>query len=155
MHHPTDRTEHTTAFVILVVEHWLKREITKWVHHEGSIRRPITPCPALPRSYISLTFHDDDNDIFHSWKFYTQLYIYTYTQSRTVFNDQYILTPFMNNYNDERITCIFLVSGPYVKYLHSAAIAVLAFRIYVSSTSKQQLIYSSSRNVLVLFLFIL
>ena len=26
MHHPTDRTAHTTAFVISVVEHWLERE---------------------------------------------------------------------------------------------------------------------------------
>ena len=32
---------HTTAFVALVMEHWLEREIAKWVHHEGSIRRPI------------------------------------------------------------------------------------------------------------------
>ena len=43
MHHPTDRIAHTTAFVIPVVEHWLEREIGQWVHHEGSIRRPITP----------------------------------------------------------------------------------------------------------------
>ena len=32
---------HTTAFVTPVVEHWLEREIAQWVHHEGSIRRPI------------------------------------------------------------------------------------------------------------------
>ena len=38
MHHPTDRIEHTTAFVTPVVEHWLEREIAQWVHHEGSIR---------------------------------------------------------------------------------------------------------------------
>ena len=41
MHHPTDRITHTTAFVTTVVEHWLEREIAQWVHHEGSIRRPI------------------------------------------------------------------------------------------------------------------
>ena len=41
MHHPTDRISHTTAFVTPVVEHWLEREIAQWVHHEGSIRRPI------------------------------------------------------------------------------------------------------------------
>ena len=41
MHHPTDRITHTTAFVTPVVEHWLEREIAQWVHHEGSIRRPI------------------------------------------------------------------------------------------------------------------
>ena len=36
MHHPTDRIAHTMAFLIPVVEHWLEREITQWVHHEGS-----------------------------------------------------------------------------------------------------------------------
>ena len=35
MHHPTDRVAHTTAFVVPVVEHWLEREISQWVHHEG------------------------------------------------------------------------------------------------------------------------
>ena len=44
MRHPTDRITHTTAFVTPVVEHWLEREIAQWVHHEGSIRRPIAPC---------------------------------------------------------------------------------------------------------------
>ena len=32
MHHPTDRIAHTTAFVTLVVEHWLEGEIAQWVH---------------------------------------------------------------------------------------------------------------------------
>ena len=32
-----------TAFVTPVMEHWLEREIAQWVHHEGSIRRPIAP----------------------------------------------------------------------------------------------------------------
>ena len=36
-----DRITHTMAFVTPVVEHWLEREIAQWVHHEGSIRRPI------------------------------------------------------------------------------------------------------------------
>ena len=56
MHHPTDRIAHSTAFVTPVVEHWLEREITQWVHpmkdrsddpshHERTL---------LPRSYISL-----------------------------------------------------------------------------------------------------
>ena len=31
------------AFIASVVEHWLKQEIAQWVHHEGSIRRPIAP----------------------------------------------------------------------------------------------------------------
>ena len=43
MHHPTDRIIHTTAFFTPCVDHWLEREIDQWVHHEGSIRRPITP----------------------------------------------------------------------------------------------------------------
>ena len=30
MHHPTDRTAHTTAFVTPVVENWLEREIAQW-----------------------------------------------------------------------------------------------------------------------------
>ena len=40
---PSHRIAHTTAFVTPVVEHWLEREIAQWVHHEGSIRRPIAP----------------------------------------------------------------------------------------------------------------
>ena len=31
------------AFVIPVVENWLEQEIAQWVHHEGSIQRPIAP----------------------------------------------------------------------------------------------------------------
>ena len=41
MHHPTDRIAHTTAFVIPVMEHRLGQDIAQWVHHEGTIRRPI------------------------------------------------------------------------------------------------------------------
>ena len=41
MHHPTDRITHTTSFITPDVEHWLEREIAQWVHHEGSILRPI------------------------------------------------------------------------------------------------------------------
>ena len=36
MHHPTNRTTHTRAFVTPDVEHWLERQIAQWVHHEGS-----------------------------------------------------------------------------------------------------------------------
>ena len=39
----TDRIAHTTTFVLPVVERWLERKIALWVHHEGSIRRPIAP----------------------------------------------------------------------------------------------------------------
>ena len=38
MHHPTDRIVHTTAFITPVVEHWLKHEIARWIHNEGSIQ---------------------------------------------------------------------------------------------------------------------
>ena len=44
MHHHTDRITHTLlVFVTPVVEHWLEREIVQWLHHEGSIRRLVTP----------------------------------------------------------------------------------------------------------------
>ena len=49
MHHPIDRITHNTAFVTPVVEQWLEREVVEWVHHEGSIRRPI--CTMSKRSY--------------------------------------------------------------------------------------------------------
>ena len=39
MLHPIDRIADTMAFVILVMEHWLEREIAQWVHHEGSIQQ--------------------------------------------------------------------------------------------------------------------
>ena len=32
MHNPIDRIAHTTAFVTLIVDHWLEREIAQWVH---------------------------------------------------------------------------------------------------------------------------
>ena len=37
---PQYRIAHTIAFVTPVVEHWPEREVIRWVHHEGSIRRP-------------------------------------------------------------------------------------------------------------------
>ena len=41
---PIYRIAHTTTvFVTPVVEHWLERKIAQWVHHKGSIRRPIAP----------------------------------------------------------------------------------------------------------------
>ena len=33
MHHHSDRITHTTAFVVRFVDHWLKRELSQWVHH--------------------------------------------------------------------------------------------------------------------------
>ena len=46
---------HTTAFVTPVVEHWLEREIAQWVHHEVSIRRPITPWANTLTTELHLT----------------------------------------------------------------------------------------------------
>ena len=64
MHHPTDRTTYTTAFVTPVVVQWLEREIAQWVHpmkdrsddpshHERTL---------LPRSYISLVYMHHPTD---------------------------------------------------------------------------------------------
>ena len=39
--HKQDSTYHGVD--VPVVEHWLEREIAEWVHHEGSIQRPIAP----------------------------------------------------------------------------------------------------------------
>ena len=36
MHHPTNRTPHTTTVVTRVVEHWLERAVAEWVRHDGS-----------------------------------------------------------------------------------------------------------------------
>ena len=55
MHHPTDKITHTTALVTPVVEHWLEREIAQWVHHEGSIRRPIEPRANALTTVLHLT----------------------------------------------------------------------------------------------------
>ena len=41
MNYPTDEIVHTTVFVNSLSEDLLEREIAQWVHHEGSIRRPI------------------------------------------------------------------------------------------------------------------
>ena len=51
-----DRIAHTTAFVTPVVEHWLEREITQWVHpmkdrSDEPVHHERTP---LPWSYILL-----------------------------------------------------------------------------------------------------
>ena len=61
MNHPTDRITHTTAFVTPVVEHWLEREIAQWVHHEGSIRRPIGIMSE--RSYHGATSRSGDEKV--------------------------------------------------------------------------------------------
>ena len=44
------------AFAKSVMEYWLIREITQWVHYEGSIRRPIAPyANALPELHLAPT----------------------------------------------------------------------------------------------------
>ena len=42
MNHATDMISHITAFVTPIVEHWVGREIAKWVHHKELIRPPRT-----------------------------------------------------------------------------------------------------------------
>ena len=44
MHHSTDRVFNIMVFLILVVEHWLEREIAQRVHKKGLIRRFIALC---------------------------------------------------------------------------------------------------------------
>ena len=39
IHYPTDSIVHTMAYVKPIVERWMERKITEWVHHEESIRR--------------------------------------------------------------------------------------------------------------------
>ena len=47
MHHSTDRIGHTMAFVIPVMEHWLERQISQWVHHKGLIQQPMSRCSTM------------------------------------------------------------------------------------------------------------
>ena len=55
MHHPTDRIAYTTVFVIPVVYLWLELVIAQWVHHKGSIRRPIAPWANALTTELHLT----------------------------------------------------------------------------------------------------
>ena len=63
--HRQDSTYHSLCYT--VVEHWLEREIAQWVHHEGSIRRPMSERSyhgATSRSiYIYKMISKDDNII--------------------------------------------------------------------------------------------
>ena len=69
-----DRIAHTTAFVTPVVEHWLEREIAQWVHHEGSIRRPIAPWVNALTKELHLT-PDWQTTILHSLVVITNTHI--------------------------------------------------------------------------------
>ena len=62
IYHSTDRITHTTAFVTPVVEHWLEWEIAQWVHHEGSIRRPIAPWVNALTMELHLVSIDSERD---------------------------------------------------------------------------------------------
>ena len=67
MHHPTDRITHTTGFVTPVLEHWLEQEIAQWVHHEGSIRRPITPWANDLTTELHLALLSNVTCVCHTW----------------------------------------------------------------------------------------
>ena len=54
IHHPTDSRAYTTTFVIPDVEHWLEREITQWVHHDGSHHKWTPYHGAASRSHIGV-----------------------------------------------------------------------------------------------------
>ena len=49
-----------STFVTPVVEHWLERAITQWIHHEESIRRPIV---SWAKSYHEATSRSHINYI--------------------------------------------------------------------------------------------
>ena len=77
MYHPTDRIAHTTAFVTPVMEHWLEREIAQWVHHEGSIRRPIAPRANALTTELHLAPDDRERNVLFNDAlntFYLRLY---------------------------------------------------------------------------------
>ena len=48
------------AFGTQVVEHWLEREIAQLVHHGGSIRQLIAPCPnaLITATMLKVDTHD-------------------------------------------------------------------------------------------------
>ena len=77
MRHHTDRIAYTTAFVTPVIEHWLEREIAQWVHHEGSIRRPITPWA------LTTELHKKGERKWGSWLDHTHAHTYTHTHTHT------------------------------------------------------------------------
>ena len=61
MHHPTDRITHTTAFVTLVVELWLEREIAQWVHPMKD--RSDDPSHHCVRERLLLKRNNDQNSL--------------------------------------------------------------------------------------------
>ena len=69
MHHPTDRIAHTTAFVTPVVEHWLEREEAQWVHHEGSIQRPIMWIRSWRKEMFYLMTHSEHFIYSYMWTY--------------------------------------------------------------------------------------
>ena len=72
MHHPTDRMTHIT-----VVEHWLEGDIADWVHDEGSIRCPNSPCANTHTSELRLA--PVLNELIHQTDIATAIIITTTT----------------------------------------------------------------------------
>ena len=85
----------TAAFVTLVVEHWLEREIAQWVHpmKDRSDYPSHHERMLLSRSYISLHAikenHIDNVCPFHIGQDWTHIYIHTHTHT---FRHSYIHT---------------------------------------------------------------
>ena len=67
MHHPTDRIAHTTAFVTLVVEHWLEREIPDHSEKE-KIRCHHYRDYSFQLAVMELSYEQSHRDrIAHTW----------------------------------------------------------------------------------------
>ena len=81
MHHHTDMITHTMAFVTPVVEHWLEREISQWVHSmkDRSDDPSHHELTLLPRSYISL--RPQTYNIFLCWGVVKHPFIHLFIHS--------------------------------------------------------------------------
>ena len=120
MHHSTDRITHTTTFVTPVVEHWLEWEIAQWVHHEGSIRRPIAPWENALTMTVSL---DASYSIFIlSWLKHTHTHPSTHTptgphhfQTRAK-PILWMLTGHTNNIFNFKLSCSSQVEPCYTQF---------------------------------------
>ena len=94
MHHPTYRIAHTTAFVALVVEHWLEREIAQW--GQDIWLQNCTNILIIRSFYLVLTCFNDLVSVFakqlnvrlYDWKVSdTTLIIRSFYLVLTCFND--------------------------------------------------------------------
>ena len=101
MHHPTHRTAYTTAFVTPVVDHWLKREIAQWVHHERSIRRPVTPWSNVLTTELHLAPHFNGE----IW-----IYIYPYMEKPihfSIITKEYFIYTFQSTHHSTNAPLLF------------------------------------------------